>query len=155
MIEETIHVNQFDFKLGISEGKLCSLRFEKGDCFGTVSPLAQEVHKQLLEYFDGKRTVFDLPLLLQGSSFQQRVWKALMEIPYGETCSYKEIGKKIGVQKGYQAIGQAIHRNPIAIVIPCHRVLKSSGELGGYVYGVELKQVLLSLEHKKGTIDSQ
>lgn len=101
---------------------------------------------QLEAYFAGKLTDFDLELDLRGTEFQQRVWKALLTIPYGETRSYGEIAEQIGAPGSARAVGLANGRNPIAIVVPCHRVIGSSGSLTGYGGGLERKQTLLELE---------
>lgn len=109
-------------------------------------PLLRELRRQLEEYFAGQRRDFQLPLRYEGSSFQQRVWAALQQIPYGQTCSYGALARQLGDPKATRAVGAANGANPIAIVIPCHRVVNSSGELGGYGGGLWRKQVLLDLE---------
>jgi AraC family transcriptional regulator of adaptative response/methylated-DNA-[protein]-cysteine methyltransferase len=101
---------------------------------------------QLDEYFAGCRRVFDLPLTYPGTDFQQQVWAALLEIPYGQTWSYLELAKRVGSPDAMRAVGQANGMNPIAIVIPCHRVINASGTLGGYGGGLPRKQHLLNLE---------
>lgn len=103
---------------------------------------------ELLEYFDGKRTGFDFPLLLQGTVFQNQVWEALQTIPFGETRSYKDIAGQIGRPKAMRAVGMANHCNPLPIVIPCHRVVGASGRLVGYAGGLAVKQFLLDLEKR-------
>ena len=108
--------------------------------------LTQEVTNQLMEYFEGKRKVFNLPLSPIGTSFQQAVWEALCSIPYGETRSYGEIAKMIGNPKASRAVGMANNRNPISIIIPCHRVIGASGKLVGYGGGIDKKIYLLNLE---------
>lgn len=108
--------------------------------------LLKEAIKQLNEYFDGKRISFDLPLVLEGSEFQNKVWNALKEIPFGETRSYGEIAKKIGNEKAARAVGMANNKNPIMIMIPCHRVIGSNGKLVGYSEGIDIKEKLLNLE---------
>jgi methylated-DNA-[protein]-cysteine S-methyltransferase len=110
------------------------------------TPLIQKTASQLEEYFQHRRKAFDLPLLLQGTEFQTAVWKALQAIPYGETRSYKEIAALAGNPKACRASGMANHRNPIAIIIPCHRVIGSDGSLTGYAGGLETKRYLLKLE---------
>lgn len=104
---------------------------------------------ELSEYFAGKRIRFDVPLAPNGTPFQQTVWGALSDIPYGKTCSYGEIAQKIGNPKAARAIGMANNRNPIPIIIPCHRVLGSNGHLTGYAGGLENKCYLLNLENEK------
>ena len=101
---------------------------------------------QLKEYFDGERKTFDIPLDLRGTLFQKKVWEALRQIPYGERCSYHEVAQRIGNPKASRAVGLANNKNPILIVIPCHRVVGKSGELVGYAGGIERKEYLLHLE---------
>lgn len=103
---------------------------------------------ELTEYFDGKRTQFDIPLSLHGTPFQKAVWEALCHIPYGETRSYKEIAAAVGNPKASRAIGMANNKNPIPLLVPCHRVIGASGLLVGYAGGLELKKKLLQLENK-------
>jgi methylated-DNA-[protein]-cysteine S-methyltransferase len=105
-----------------------------------------EAARQLQEYFAGNRRDFDLPLRLSGTEFQQRVWRALTEIPYGETWSYGELAKRIGNPNASRAVGLANGRNPIAILVPCHRVIGADGSLTGYGGGVSRKQWLLAHE---------
>lgn len=107
--------------------------------------------KQLEEYYSGNRMIFELPMNLKGTEFQQKVWKELCKIPYGKTITYKEIARNIGNEKAVRAVGTAIGKNPIAIVIPCHRVIGSNGSLTGYAYGIDKKEQLLNLEKRKNT----
>jgi O-6-methylguanine DNA methyltransferase len=101
---------------------------------------------QLREYFAGQRRAFDFAIDLRGTDFQKRCWRALLEIPYGDTRTYAEIARTVGCARGFRAVGMANHDNPVAIVVPCHRVLASDGKLGGYGGGLELKRKLLELE---------
>lgn len=101
---------------------------------------------QLAEYFDGSRREFDLPLALEGTPFQREVWEALREIPYGETVSYGELALRLGKPDAVRAVGLANGRNPISIVVPCHRVIGADGSLTGYGGGLERKRELLDLE---------
>ena len=101
---------------------------------------------QLDEYFQGKRTTFSLPFKLTGTPFQLAVWKELQNIPYGQTTSYKEIAQKINKPKACRAVGMANNKNPLPIIIPCHRVICSNGKLIGYAGGLKLKNYLLELE---------
>jgi methylated-DNA-[protein]-cysteine S-methyltransferase len=110
------------------------------------TPLLRRVARQIEEYLNGKRTEFDLPLKPEGTEFQRAVWKALQTIPYGETRSYRDIAEQIGSPKACRAVGMANHRNPITIIIPCHRVIGTDGSLTGYGGGLKLKQQLLDLE---------
>jgi methylated-DNA-[protein]-cysteine S-methyltransferase len=96
-----------------------------------------DVRAQLAEYFAGQRTTFDLPLEMAGSPFQQRVWRALQDIPYGETASYGEIARRVDPQADPRAVGQANGSNPIAVIVPCHRVIGADGSLTGYGGGLE------------------
>ena len=113
---------------------------------GAEAALARNTYGQLMEYFEGKRRDFTIPLDPKGTAFQLRVWKALSEIPYGETRSYKQIAEQIGHPKACRAVGMANNRNPIAILIPCHRVIGSNGTLVGYGGGLSVKERLLQLE---------
>lgn len=112
------------------------------------TPLIKEAKRQLDEYFAGDRKEFDLPLKAIGTDFQEKVWKELQEIPYGETKSYGDIAASIGIPKGPRAVGLANNRNPISIFIPCHRVIGKNGKLVGYGGGLDLKEFLLDLEKK-------
>lgn len=105
-----------------------------------------QVKKQLQEYFAGERETFDLPYVLHGTPFQKAVWTELSLIPYGETRSYKDIALAIGASKAVRAIGGANNRNPIPVIIPCHRVIGSNGALVGYGGGLSIKEHLLALE---------
>ena len=111
----------------------------------TVAPLSTTV-RQLAEYFDGTRREFDLPLRLQGTTFQTRVWRELTEIPYGETRSYGQLAKRIDKPSASRAVGLANGRNPISILVPCHRVIGADGSLTGYGGGIERKRWLLAHE---------
>jgi len=111
-----------------------------------ISPLLEKCVQQLDEYFHLKRQIFDLPLSPQGTSFQKLVWEKLREIPYGRTSSYLEIARQIGNPKAIRAVGSANGKNPIAIIIPCHRVIGASGKLIGYGGGLWRKEWLLKHE---------
>ena len=104
------------------------------------------VRAQLGEYFDGKRRRFELPLLLNGPTFYRRVWQALCDIPYGTTISYGQLAKAVGEPDAARAVGAANGANPIAIIVPCHRVIGADGDLVGYGGGLERKRTLLELE---------
>ena len=108
----------------------------------------QEAVRQIREYLDGRRTTFTVPLDPAGTPFQKQVWKALMEIPYGETRSYRDIAKQVGNPNACRAVGMANHRNPILLMIPCHRVIGASGKLTGYAAGLDKKEYLLRLEQE-------
>ncbi len=148
-----------DSPLGIVE-----IAFEKDHIVGiefvdkkkeaSPTPLSRKAVKELKEYFEGKRKIFSLPLHLEGTEFQKRVWEALQEIPYGQTCSYKDIAVKIGNPGASRAVGLANNRNPISIVIPCHRVIGANKKLVGYGGGLERKEWLLNME-KKGAEEEE
>ena len=112
---------------------------------GTAGPLPMVV-RQLKEYFAGSRRKFDLPLSMLGTDFQQRVWRALTEIPYGETLSYGQLAKRIGNPSASRAVGLANGRNPIAVIVPCHRVIGADGSLTGFGGGLPRKRWLLAHE---------
>lgn len=105
-----------------------------------------ELRRQLDEYFAGERREFDLPLAPAGSAFELAVWQALLEIPYGETASYGQIARRVGAPDAARAVGVANARNPIAVIVPCHRVIGADGTLTGYGGGLERKELLLRLE---------
>lgn len=109
--------------------------------------LLAETRSQIDEYLLGQRTEFDLPLLTVGSEFQERVWDALREVPYGETSTYLELARRIGKENAVRAVASANGANAIALIIPCHRIIGSNGELIGYGGGIPLKQKLLKLEN--------
>lgn len=109
-------------------------------------PLLVETEQQLNEYFDGKRKVFDLPFDITGSDFQMSVWMEILNIPFGETWTYGELARKLGDSKMARAVGTALNRNPVPIIIPCHRVIGASGKLVGFGGGLENKHILLRLE---------
>ena len=110
-----------------------------------------DVVEQLESYFRGERTTFDVELRLEGTEFQRRVWAALLEIPYGETASYGELAARIGSPGAARAVGLANGRNPIGIIVPCHRVIGASGDLVGYGGGLDRKRQLLELERARTT----
>jgi methylated-DNA-[protein]-cysteine S-methyltransferase len=147
--------------LGESD-RLCGLYMQHGDRPVVVSPewRSSEVHfidvrRQLDEYFAGARHTFDLDLKLHGTSFQRSVWSALVEIPYGETVSYGELARHLGNPAAVRAVGLANGRNPISVIVPCHRVIGADGSLTGYGGGLENKRHLLELESRAAQVTSQ
>lgn len=132
------------------EGALTGLYFGRLSRQGqeVLSPVLEETARQLSEYFSGKRREFSLPLSPKGTEFQLRVWRALETIPYGETRSYGDMARLIGSPKACRAVGMANHRNPISIIVPCHRVVGANGSLTGYGGGLDAKRFLLDLEQK-------
>lgn len=138
-------------KIGIAENgthitHLTFGQFKVKDINIIETPLIKQAILELNEYFTKKRKVFDLPLAPNGTEFQKKVWNELCRVPYGKTCSYKDIAKAIGNEKACRAVGMANNRNPIAIFIPCHRVIGSNGKLVGYGGGLDIKEKLLSME---------
>lgn len=144
MIEENNSLTH----LNLSVNQILPGDFPKGSLTQKDTPLISSAKRQLDEYFQGKRKSFDLPLAPSGTQFQQKVWNALCTIPYGETRSYKEIAAQIQNPKGCRAVGMANNRNPIMIIIPCHRVIGSNGSLVGYAGGLDIKQWLLAHEKR-------
>jgi O-6-methylguanine DNA methyltransferase len=153
-VPETIYYSRIDSPVGplllaVSQRGLVALEFGRGtmgegwvEAADRTAPYA----RQLEEYFAGKRRAFDVPLDLRGTEFQKRCWQELLKIPYGETRSYAEIARAIGNPSAVRAVGLANGQNPIAIVVPCHRVIGSDGSLTGYGGGLEVKRRLLELE---------
>jgi len=143
----------YDSKIGtmlIAErsGKITDLSLAKEMLADQIeeTPLLKEAYRQVSEYLAGRRKDFDLPLAPEGTAFQQQVWQALQQIPYGKTCSYGAIAAGIGNAKASRAVGMANQKNPILLVIPCHRVIGADGSLTGYNAGLPLKKLLLDLE---------
>jgi methylated-DNA-[protein]-cysteine S-methyltransferase len=115
------------------------------------SPLIKKAYEQIDEYLRGEREIFDFKLEPKGTEFQKKVWKALEQIPFGETRSYKDIAISIGNEKASRAVGMANNKNPLPIVVPCHRVIGANGKLVGYAGGLDVKERLLELEKKNIT----
>jgi methylated-DNA-[protein]-cysteine S-methyltransferase len=138
------------FSLSIETGPagLRRIQFGSRGENGHSSPLMRETFRQLRLYFAGELQTFDLPLELAGTEFQKKVWAALRTIPYGETRSYTEIAVQIDAPRAVRAVGAANGRNPIPIIVPCHRVIGASGSLVGFGGGLEWKRLLLDLEAK-------
>ncbi len=142
--------------LAASDDGLCGLYFDRHKYFegphgwtrSDAHPVLRQASEQIDDYFAGRRKAFDLPLDLRGTPFQQSVWKALLELPFGATCTYREIAQRIASPRAIRAAGTAIGRNPVSIIVPCHRVLGVSGDLSGYAGGLERKRFLLELERR-------
>ena len=141
--------------VGVTADGLAALEFEKsyvqpprraGDVWTRSAPRVAAVIAELDGYFAGKCRHFATSVDLRGTDFQLRCWRALLEIPYGETITYAELARRVGCPRGFRAVGMANHDNPVAIVVPCHRVLASDGTLGGYGGGLDIKRALLELE---------
>ena len=118
------------------------LRFQDKELFHEENPL----HLQVIDIINGKKPENAVRLDIRGTDFQKKVWNALLEIPYGETSTYSEIAQHIGMPKASRAVGNAVGRNSIAVLIPCHRVIRASGELGGFRWGIEIKKRILEQE---------
>jgi methylated-DNA-[protein]-cysteine S-methyltransferase len=116
-------------------------------------PILLETERQLTEYFSNQRTEFDLPLQPDGTEFQKKVWQALRAIPFGQTRSYLDLARAVGAPEAFRAVGAANSRNPLSIVVPCHRVVASDGSLTGYAGGLRAKAALLALEGKDRGIE--
>jgi methylated-DNA-[protein]-cysteine S-methyltransferase len=140
-----------------SDGKALTGIYTKEDKLDAQHPLRtqkldavlKKAKKQLDEYFKGKRDQFDVPLFFSGTVFQKKVWRALMRIPYGQTLSYGELAREIGKPKAARAVGMANNKNPLCIIVPCHRVIGADGSLTGYAGGLDKKKWLLKLEKPK------
>ncbi len=115
---------------------------------GIKTQFTEMVYYQISEYLQGKRKVLNFGYTYHGTEFQQKVWRAVTSIPYGQTKSYKEIAEIIGNPKAYRAVGLANNKNPVLLAVPCHRVIGASGQLTGYAAGVDVKKYLLDLEKK-------
>ena len=159
MIMETLHYTRMDslagpLLVGVSSKGLTVLEFDRGHWPANPKNVRWEESKaatrvyieQLREYFDGHRREFTFPVDLRGTEFQMRCWRALLQIPYGETRTYADIAQAVGTPQGFRAVGMANNRNPVAIVVPCHRVIASDGTLCGYGGGLDIKRKLLELE---------
>ena len=125
---------------------ICGISLSRPDCEEKETPLIKKAFSQLSQYFYGKRKSFDLPLKFNGTEFQKKVWNELLKIPYGKTTTYKEIAKAAGNEKACRAAGLANNKNKIMIVVPCHRVIGSNGNLTGYAFGISVKKQLLDFE---------
>jgi methylated-DNA-[protein]-cysteine S-methyltransferase len=151
-VYESIYNSRIGFlKIKANDIGIISIEFmeninnENHETLTEVSIIKQCI-KEIEEYFEGKRKVFNVNIIMEGTDFQKKVWKELMNIPYGETCSYKEIAIKIGSPKASRAVGGANNKNKIPIIIPCHRVIGANGNLVGYAGGMHRKKILLDNE---------
>lgn len=132
------------------DGSLTALHFEESEKRHTKEPILLCAEKQIQEYLSGKRKNFELALKFYGTDFQAAVWKAASEIPYGSTQSYHDIALAVGHPKADRAVGTALGKNPLPLLIPCHRVIRKDGSPGNYGYGEAMKRKLLRLEKKYG-----
>lgn len=150
-----MYTTVIDTPLGLLYAKadhkaLYYLGFEVQEIPAGNTPPLQQIRTEIAAYFRGEIKNFQTPIALNGSDFQNKVWKALMRIPFGKTKSYKEIGSEIDCPKGSRAVGNANGANPFLIIVPCHRVIASDGTLGGYSAGIDKKEWLLSHERNSG-----
>lgn len=137
-------------ELQAGQEELISVNFQEEKLHQeTTNSILSNTKNQLSQYFQGKRKKFTIPLRIEGTDFEKAVWKQLLEIPYGTTFSYKEVAEAIGNDRAYRAVGNANNKNKLSIIIPCHRVTKSSGEIGGYGAEVWRKKWLLELENNQ------
>ncbi|MGC2195099.1 MAG: methylated-DNA--[protein]-cysteine S-methyltransferase [Terriglobales bacterium] len=157
---ETLYYSQMESPIGalnvaVSEKGLVALEFDrglfppaksKGLLWVESAAKTKTFRRELDEYFAGKRREFAFPLDLRGTAFQLQCWRALVAIPYGETRTYADIARAVGKPQAFRAVGMANNRNPIAIIVPCHRVIASDGTLCGYGGGLDVKRKLLELE---------
>lgn len=150
MIKTAFYKFKFGYlKIKYTDNAVVSLKTSEDiNCENEKSKLSDVVFSQINQYLEGKRTGFDFPYQLEGTEFQKKVWDALCDIPYGQTRSYKDIAEAIGSPKAYRAVGMANNKNPIAIAVPCHRVIGSNGKLVGYAGGVDMKEHLLEMENR-------
>lgn len=148
--------------LGALDAKICFLEFYLPERYKEMpgklrkvfdaelvegtNEVIEQAEKELQEYFAGKRKQFTVPLDLRGTKFELKIWDQLLKIPYGQVCSYSDIAKKIHNPKSVRAVGGANHSNPVAIIVPCHRVVGKNGSLSGYGGGMDKKKFLLQLE---------
>lgn len=122
------------------------IAYVEANAQGTAIAILNETQKQIEQYLKGQRKAFDLPVDVTGTDFQKRVWLELSKIPYGKTFSYRDIARKIKNDRAVRAVGTANGRNPLSLIVPCHRVIAADGTLGGYAGGLEIKEKLLRLE---------
>lgn len=150
MNEDAVYPFPFgQLKIGYQDGAVTLLtRTDEPDRVEGRTALTDLVFRQITEYLAGQRREFDFPYRLQGTEFQQKVWKALQDIPYGETRTYGEIAAAVGRPKAARAVGMANHENKILIAVPCHRVIGADGSLVGYGSGLDMKEALLRLERE-------
>lgn len=150
--QRKIKTNLCDLFLTATDDHLTGVYWDKQSVAVQESPAAKKIldrtEKQLNEYLSGKRQLFDLPLQAEGTPFQQQVWQRLSAIPYGKTCSYQDIARQLNNPNACRAVGTANGRNPLSIIVPCHRVIAADGTLGGYGGGLAIKEKLLAIEAK-------
>lgn len=140
-----IEINGIKIDVRTEDNYIVELFFNESS-HQAISPLHQLAFTQLTEYFNGQRQQFDLPIKLEGTAFQKAVWQQLQEIPFGQTWSYQAIAENISRPQSIRAVGNAVGKNPIPIIVPCHRVIRQDGSLGGFSGGIDIKIKLLEVE---------
>jgi len=152
-----ININRLNLYIVLDENYIYGIHWKrqdakllkKSDLDKAKSELLDSLELELLKYFDKQLVVFKTPILLEGTEFQLKVWKQLQRIPYGETISYKELALKLNSPNASRAVGGANSKNPISIIVPCHRVIRADGDIGGYAGGVSAKEKILDVEFGK------
>ncbi len=146
---------EYDTELGLmsiieEKNKIIELSINKTikDAQKVETNLINQTYKEIQEYLNGKRIKFDIPILIRGTEFQKKVWKKLISVPYGEVVSYKFIATQLGNPNSSRAVGNACNKNPLLIIVPCHRILGSDKSLKGFAAGIGIKEKLLKLEAK-------
>jgi methylated-DNA-[protein]-cysteine S-methyltransferase len=148
---DTLGTSLGTLRLIFTDGFLTGISFENKNPQGIVmakSDISAQAKKELTEYFNGARTFFTCRTMFTvGTAFEKKVWDILGEVPYGETRTYKWLAERIGKPRAFRAVGRALGKNPIPIVVPCHRIIESDGTLGGYSSGIDIKRRLLEMEY--------
>lgn len=147
-----LYTDYYDSPIGLikitaTSDAVIGIDFSTVKTISQENSITQEAKKQLIEYFSLKRTCFHLPYQLLGSTFQQKVWKGLLEVPYGQKMCYQDFARMLGSEQAVRAIAHTIGQNPLLIILPCHRIIGKDGSLHGYKAGVSRKQFLLDLEY--------
>ena len=146
MAESFVQFGEAWLKIEADDAAVRAVRRVRAPEDGTENELSRRAARELAEYFAGRRRAFDLPLCPAGTEFQRAVWAALQEVPFGEKTSYGELAEKLGRPAAARAVGGAVGKNPLLVLIPCHRVLGKDGSLTGFSAGLDLKKSLLALE---------
>lgn len=148
MLKRVISTPAGDMLIGVQDGRLCAVHpLAQRESIPDVSdPVLDEAQRQIADYFAGARQTFDLPLYMQGTIFEQTVWRQLLQIPFGQIRTYGQIAAALGKPKAARAVGSACSRNPLLLVVPCHRVIGVSGKLTGFAAGLAAKERLLVRE---------
>ena len=141
------YFHDFEISIGSNDGEICTIEFSCSDIMiDNKEPLLIEAKKQIIEYLSGKRKVFDLPYFIDNGSFKGKVYEVISSIPYGEKITYGEVAARLGDVKKARAVGNALNKNDLPIIIPCHRIIAANNKLGGFGGGIEIKKKLLKIE---------